>query len=660
MNRTLWGMLCIAILMLIIVIPPAASELPERCSRATVVEPLEIQMEVEDTTLTLKIHTEYEPGECYVEFPISIIPVTDDTDYIDVIVNLDNPTGLKADIYLSGAIVTGKSITLTPNEYRKVTVKVFAEDYDTAGNYSITFQVKDEWGYNLLNSTVLTTVVEQYYDIELVKLTSMTYSRIVDPNAMTGDIQTEVFEVKLHNYGNGPDTVDVDWVENRNSPEPIPLAWEDSLMEIYDKYGGSDPIDEITVPAYDKIAGMPGEASLVININIPREEFEGVFLIDLVAESSAPRTYINELQREDFEYEYNTSFAITIVMPEVSIDYDESMLRKDGIKIHYGDSLYEEDKIEFYIVIDNYGSGPATDAKIKFSASRDMIEMESFEGTITIAAGETAVVTWFYTPIEEGYYTFIAEIDPDEELLGDSPHDNSWSRFEEIKKVSIQTRKPQIDITSDDDKEYDIGDIVIIRGEWDNADVDELRMRVRITYPDGTKSEFIFLTDKDSAEDSDTPMYIDIKSDGTWKFTYETQKDVEVNDGGEYTFTFKAETDDGYESDNERIDVIIGTEKTDDDEKVTAEKEEELPASMGLFSYDILVIVLIVIIFAFIAFMIIMSKKKSHPEEAPPDVTAYPPTPPPTPPQPTQYEPPPPQPVQYGYGPPPRPPDQYY
>ncbi|UCH89473.1 MAG: hypothetical protein JSV49_02145 [Thermoplasmata archaeon] len=599
----------------------------EQIARATIQESAEIQIMVKYSTRTLKIHTEYESGEYYVDFPIYLKHVTDYKNYTSVIINLDNLTCLKADIYLGETVVTGKAVTLRPNEYRKVTVKVFAEEHDYAGNYSITFEVKDELSHNLLNSTVLTTVVAQYYDIELVKLPSMTYSRIVDPNAMTGDIQTEVFEIKLHNYGNGPDTVNLSCLENRLSPEPIPLTWADTLMDFYEKYGGVDPINEITVPSYDKVAGLPGEVALVININIPKGEYEGKFIIDLWATSSASRRYINGLQRKDLEYESNATFEIIMVLPEIYINVDESMLKKYGMKLIDEYPIYINERINFSIVVSNSGSAPATDVKIKFSASKDQVEQQSKKDEFTVEAGETIILFWQFTPIEEGYYTLKAVIDPDGELLGDLPNNNVWSKFKKVEEKTEETHTPLIDITTNDYEKYDIGDTIVIKGKWYNSDYYVLQMWVRITYPDNTKSEYMLLSDIDSAEESNASRFIEFGLDYSWKFIYKTEGAISDEDGGRYIFTFqaKAKIPDNvyavtYTSNEEQIYVFIGTNDSQGYGGKIIEKEENPPVYMGLFSYDILVNVLILIILAFIIIITILFKRKSKPPKATPSL----------------------------------------
>ncbi|UCH88841.1 MAG: hypothetical protein JSV49_11465 [Thermoplasmata archaeon] len=357
----------------------------------------------------------------------------EDNDNVDVLVTIDKLDEIDAEVLHGGTVVTNKKVTLAPRIPQDLYVRVTADEHQPAGDYRVTFKVMDESGATLLNSTEITTTVAQFYDIEIEKISTESYSRVVDPNSMTSDIQTETFEVNILNYGNDDDTVTIEWAENRLSPEPIPLAWEDALMEIYDKDGGTDTITEIKIDAYNDLTGQPGEVTLQININIPKENVEGIFMIDLVVTSSAPRNYITNLQR-DFQYEDNTTFVISMVLPDVSINVDESMLRKDGTKINEPDSIYTNDKIELYIVIDNEGSAPATDVKIKFSATKDQVEQQSKEDDFTVGAGEQIIMSWNFTPTEAGYYTFKVEIDPSKELLGDHPNDNSWSKFKEVKQ----------------------------------------------------------------------------------------------------------------------------------------------------------------------------------------------------------------------------------
>ncbi|UCH89472.1 MAG: hypothetical protein JSV49_02140, partial [Thermoplasmata archaeon] len=321
-------------------------------------------------------------------------------------------------------------VSIEPRVSYDYTVHVSADEHKPEGEYKITFKALDSTGSNILNSTDLAVNVAQYYDIELVKLSSMSYTRVLDPNKMVSDVQTEEFEVTLENYGNGPDTITLDWVENRWSPNPIPLAWEDSLVEIYDKNGGSEEIDEITVPAYDMSKGVPGSVSLLVKINIPKEDEEGVFFIDLTAFSSAPKQYITNLQRSDFEFEDNTTFTIQLILPNIEFDEPKNkLLDSEGNEIKDTDIVHTGDTVNIKVNIDNTANIPTEDIEIKITITVDNKEKKIINDTVKINPDGTIELSYNYTPDEAGYYTFRVDIDPDNKIIGDRPNDNTWTTF---------------------------------------------------------------------------------------------------------------------------------------------------------------------------------------------------------------------------------------
>jgi hypothetical protein len=397
-----------------------------------------VQLTAEKTTDTIDISQDLEDEDHYVEYSVLLRNVTNGEDDYVIMVTIDNPTEIVADVLQGGTVITGTTITLVPRMDQEVTVRVTADEHEPMGDYGITFKVMDATGTDELNSTEITTTVEQYYSIALMESTdsSMTYARLIDPNAMTTDPQTEEFEIIIENYGNGEDTVTIEWTENRDSPNAIPLDWESSLVEIYDAEGGSSEIDEVDVPAYDKTTGTPGEITLLIKINIPKEEQEGRFWIDIQVTSSAPRSYINNLQREDFEVEANWTFQIQMILPELEFDTDNSaILKADGTKyIDQVDKIEEGNSITLSIYVTNTGSASATDVDVEFAATLDNVPVSSYTETVTIDPSGSVNITWDFTTDEKGMYYFKVRIDPNNEILGDNQQDNTWNQYLSVKE----------------------------------------------------------------------------------------------------------------------------------------------------------------------------------------------------------------------------------
>jgi hypothetical protein len=405
---------------------------------------VELSVKDDKTTGTIDISTEPEfTDEYFVEYTIFLRNVTNGFDPYDILVTIEKDNEIGAEILQGSTVVTDKEITLLPRVDQEVTIRVTADEHELMGDYTITFKAIDPTTEDVLNSTDLTTTVEQYFSIAITTVVGETYSRIADPNDMEADIQTEKFLFTIENYGNGPDTVELDWDENRDSPNAILAAWEDTLVEIFELKGG-DTIEDIEVPAYDKLDGTPGTVDLEIYVNVPKEEEEGRYWVDIWITSSAPGSYIKNLAREDFETEVNASMMFEIIMPELKFDNDDSViLKSDGTKyIDQIDTIYEKDSVEVYIIVSNTGSAPANDIDIEFTATLDSVLVNSYSDTIDVAAGEDMNISWDFTTTDKGMYFFKVKIDPNNKLLGDSQQDNTWNQYLSVVQKKDDTPPP--------------------------------------------------------------------------------------------------------------------------------------------------------------------------------------------------------------------------
>jgi hypothetical protein len=368
--------------------------------------------------------------EFYVDYDIQLKNITNGKDNYNVKVEVDNPDA----VVLMGTteITTDDIVGLAPLQRQDLTVRVYADEYDPMGDYFTTFTVMDTYGVTL-NNTVLTTTVEQYYNIAISPLAGETYEMVLDPNTMKDYTETFSFEVYLENYGNGPDTIELEWDENYDSPNAIPINWEDSLVEIYDKEDMSDTIDSISVPAYDKDSDEPGMVTLIVQITVPKEEEEGEFWIDLQATSSAPSGYINKLMRDDFLYEDIFTFKVEMVLPELSFDSNKcKFLKEDGTDYRTGDELYEGDSITVVTVLENTGSSIAEDVTVecKFNILGETIKMPS--ENITIPKGKSVYLNWSVVFDRAGVHQFEVKIDPSKDIIGDYNGDNTWKQYIEV------------------------------------------------------------------------------------------------------------------------------------------------------------------------------------------------------------------------------------
>jgi hypothetical protein len=583
--------------------------------------PAEVELKTMLDSGTIDISAEFDQTEYYYEYDIDLRYLAEEGSNLKVLVTLENQNDLTAEILKDSSLVTDDIITLPSDTTVSVSVKVSAEEHQPAGIYTTTFRVMDEGGTQELNSTTLRTEVEQYYDIEISKIAKMTYSHIVDPNQMSSDIQTEEFEVVIENHGNDIDIIGLEMIENRNSPNAMPGMWEE-YIELYEKNGSTDTIDEIEVAPYDKISGMPGTKNVILKINLPKEEEEGRFWLDLMATSSAPYEFINNNMREDFETETNTTLMIQMVLPDLSFDNDNCMILKDdGTKyLDQIDTIFEGDTIEVMVVISNKGTASAKDIPIIFSVTLDSVLLSEYTERITVNSDENVQVSWDFTTTDNGMYYFMVKIDPDNNLLGDSQHDNTWGQYLSVQKARDgpfpYNRVPSITITTEPYSEFKLGDDIVIEGTWTDPDDDDaISMKVKIKLPDGTDTgTFIPFDDLDG-------VGYRIDSDGSWEIALETSGMIDENVTGEFTFTFVAEDDYDAESNDETIRIYLLHE---DDIRFNRngngeeEKKESMPLSVGLFSFDILVIlIIIIIIITILIMMALMSSPKPRPGSTP-------------------------------------------
>lgn len=396
-----------------------------------------VQLTAAKTSDEIDVAAEFESTEYYVEYSILLRNVTNGDEDVDVYVTVDKDNDITAEVLQASSVITDSTIVLPPRLDQEVTVRVSADEHEPMGDYPVEFKVMNEDHTSLLNSTTLVTTVEQYYDIDISTSESKTYSRIVEPNKMTSEVQTEEFDVNIENYGNGPDTVELKYVDNAKSPTGIPYDWETELdlVEIFEK-DGSETIDEIEVPAYDKLSGTPGTVTVTVKINIPQDGQEGRYWFDLLVKSSAPRTYMSKLNREDFMVEVNTTFQIQVILPELTVDQKESkLLKADGTDIIDNvDTIYNGDTVSVYILVKNSGSAGVDDVDIELTISKDNVQYNAYQETLDIEPDETVNISWSYTVAEVGIYSFKVELDANDKILGDLKNDNSWNKILQVKE----------------------------------------------------------------------------------------------------------------------------------------------------------------------------------------------------------------------------------
>jgi hypothetical protein len=169
---------------------------------------------------------------------------------------------------------------------------------------------------------------------------------------------------------------------------------------------------------------MPGKATLLVKLNIPKEDDEGSFWVDLIALSSAPSSYTNDLERDDLTYKSNFTLKLSVVLPEPEIDADKSLLKKDGKKLMETGEVYLGDKIEVAVTIKNSGGAPVENTDIQLIIENNGITENILTKNFSVEAGESIELSWDYSIENKGRYSFSIIIDPDEILFGDNIHNN--------------------------------------------------------------------------------------------------------------------------------------------------------------------------------------------------------------------------------------------
>lgn len=628
----------------------------------------DIQISFQEPTGTIDISQNKAFEENFVDYTVQLSYNNGIGGDLDVLISIINPSDLTVKILQGSSETNDPSLTLSPNVEETITVRVIADEHEYPGIYYMTFKVMDGTGFSEYNCTDFNTTVEQYYDLEITSNQLNSYSRIIDPNTMTDVVQTEEFSVLVENHGNGKDTVELKWYENKFSPDYVPFSWDarDDLVEIFEQ-DGTKPIEEIEVPAFDKQSNTPGTVTLIVNINIPKDEVKGRFWFDIAVISSAPQSYINFLQREDFQVEVNYTFQIEVVFPDLEIDYGESeLLKADGTTINdLVDTIYTGDTIIVKVHIMNTGTGGIDDVEFEIGVNFDNIPLDMSKGAFDIEQGMSKEIIWNFTTTDYGMYFIKFVIDPENKILGDQQNNNQWTQYLQVKERPGDKQKRAenfLNITTQIKNSYTQGDLIVIEGTVKTEDLLLLSMSLEITFPDNHRE--LYIDDMESSffgtvEYKDDCISLELDSDGDWRLEVDTTKQP-FNKPGEYEFNIIAEEYSWISSDEhmdeDSITIIVSKNTSDISSKDDDDEAKQL--SIGLFSYDIMAIVAIMIILFLIILFVIKAKKSK-------DKTVYEPaylqrsSPPIQPPRRPEYQPPPP-PYQPPPPPPPPPSQPYY
>ncbi len=175
-------------------------------------------------------------------------------------------------------------------------------------------------------------------------------------------------------------------------------------------------------------------------------------------------------------------------------------------------------------------------------------------------------------------------------------------------------RPPTLNITTTDGKKYKMGDKVVIEGTSVDPDGDEVRIKVKFRFPNGTATDFWYITDEadiPSLPDEAKKLvwhYISINADGTWKYTFDTKvwNDIAKYLGdplikGVYSLSFKA------------MDSYFGGEESE-----VANITFELSAKSGgsVTGFDLgdlmlyLIIIIIIIIIVVVVIVLALRRRK--------------------------------------------------
>ncbi len=180
---------------------------------------------------------------------------------------------------------------------------------------------------------------------------------------------------------------------------------------------------------------------------------------------------------------------------------------------------------------------------------------------------------------------------------------------------------PTITITTEDGKEYKLGDIIVIEGSTSDPDEgDTVVVKVEVVMPRGTKSGIY--DDIPLTQGILDDYWITYNADGTWKFQYETTDTIlsSLDELYEGTYTFYFIAVDSHDAESDSASITAKAEGDDDD-------DVDVGLLFGLGLALCLVVILIPVIIIIIVVVLLLRRRKAKAEPIPPPMEGMAPPP---------------------------------
>ncbi|WP_455391433.1 hypothetical protein [[Eubacterium] cellulosolvens] len=420
------------------------------------------------------------------EFQLKLLNETNGIDNVEVRLSFKGDGNKLANFAVKGTQKTTPEIVvdLEPNkENFDVKLLVKAEEHTLKGYHNVTVEARDEEN-TLLDWVDLTVKVNQFYKVMCTTDGDLEEGEVnftIDPNNYT-DIAEEIegtqyiktsFIINALNFGNGYDTIALDYEENVESEDT-----SDWLFMIVDPEDTEEEVSSVTVAYYDDtLFGQKyGEEEVQFDVYIPIDVDVGTYIVDFFIESSN----IEELTPGVNEEENNrVSFMFDIIKPNLRFlpiqqdtaadnfefwDYFENVrilrdyLQNDEFYIEKKHKNFEDLSIEFKVAIDNIG-----DSEIDLEPSNIWLNITHqdefgdiiYDANLTptyptsakiIAVGDNETFTFLWESFDITQeqntivdYTFEITVDPLGKIYEKEEDDNS----NEVKLTVNHLKKPK-------------------------------------------------------------------------------------------------------------------------------------------------------------------------------------------------------------------------
>jgi hypothetical protein len=433
-----------------------------------------ITLTADDTEETINV-------EETAEFQLTLLNETNGVDDVDVRLSFKGDGNKLAQFSVKGSPKTTPEIVVTLEsniENFDVKLLVTAGEHTLTGYHNVTVELKDDEN-TLLDWVDLSVKVNQFYKVKCTTDGDIDDGEVnftIDPNNYTDDteeidgnlyIKTS-FIINVLNFGNGFDTIILDYEENDDS-DPT-SDWE---VKIVSQDDNDEELETVTVGYYDE-NNIPkyAEEEVQFDIYIPIDIAVGTYIMDFFIESSNIEALTPGI---DEDVNNRVSFKFVVIKPNLRFipiqpdtnvdnfefwDYLELVpiqrdyLQNDEFYIEKKHKEFDDLSIEFKVAIDNIG-----DSDIDLEPSNIWLNItheNDFGDTIydanltpnfptnakMISAGENATFTFLWESFdilqEQNTivdYTFEITIDP---ISSAEPYGKIYEKEEDDNKNNVQ------------------------------------------------------------------------------------------------------------------------------------------------------------------------------------------------------------------------------